>query len=179
MSRRRAEEVDTSLLATQGAALERRFPLTDFERLRELLAEDEGEGDAERMVSARFAFSSEEGRAVALVEIDALLPVVCQRCLRTIEWPVATRSRLAFVDAADAGATETDDRDNFATRAGHVALHAIVEEELLLALPLVATHADLADCGALASGKLTPDVPDAAGEAQRPFAGLRELLDRK
>ena len=177
MSRPRAEEVDTSLLATQGAALERRFPLSDFERLRGLLAESEG--DAQRTVSARFAFSSEDGRAVALVEIDALLPVVCQRCLRTVEWPVAARSRLAFVDAADAGATETDDRDNFATRAGHVALHAIVEEELLLALPLVARHADPADCGALAPGKLAPGVPAAAGEAQRPFAGLRELLDRK
>jgi uncharacterized protein len=177
MSRPRAEEVDTSLLAAQGAALERRFPLSDFERLRGLLAQ--GEGEAARTVRARFSFAREEGRAVALVEIDGQLPLVCQRCLGTIEWPVATRSRLAFVEAADAGSVETGDRDNFATRAGLVALGAIVEEELLLALPLVATHADPSACGALASPQPASGAAPVVQEAQRPFAGLRELLGRK
>jgi uncharacterized protein len=55
-----------------------------------------------------------------------------------------------------------------------VDLHALVEDELLLSLPLVPRH-EAEDCGprALAAG---PDEEDDARETTRPFAGLRELL---
>jgi uncharacterized protein len=177
MSRARAEEVDTSLLAAQGAALERRFPLSDFDRLRGLLAEAEGE--VAREVRARFRFAREQERAVALVEVEARLPLVCQRCLRTLEWPIKSSSRLAFVDAADAGGSDIGGRDTFETHAGHVELAAVVEEELLLALPLVANHAMPADCATLAAAQPAPGAASTADTTQRPFAGLRELLDRK
>jgi uncharacterized protein len=181
MSASRAEEVDVSLLATQGAALERRFPLSDFGRLQKLLATPPL--DRAHAVRARFEFALEHQRPVARVEVKASLPLVCQRCLQMIEWPVASSAQLVFVDGA-AATGEIDGRDVYETRAGHVALAGVVEEELLLALPLVAMHAAAAECEALASPMAAPaaatgQATPTAGDAQRPFAGLKELLGRK
>jgi uncharacterized protein len=58
---------------------------------------------------------------------------------------------------------------------GRVALSELVEEELLLAVPLVPRHEDLRECGPAAEAA----APQADEEAvQRPFAGLGELLKR-
>ena len=53
---------------------------------------------------------------------------------------------------------------------GRIALRDLVEEELLLVVPLVPRHEDEADCGRVAS--------DEADVRQTPFAGLGELLKR-
>jgi uncharacterized metal-binding protein YceD (DUF177 family) len=76
-------------------------------------------------------------------------------------------------------AAQTDDLEPYETQGGRVALQDVVEEELLLALPLVATHAATDACKALAPTlEESDDVPSVAA-AQRPFAGLKELLGRK
>ena len=177
MSGPRAEEVDVLLLAAQGAALERRFPLSDFGRLRGLLAAPRV--PEAREVRARFGFAEEQGRPVALVEVETSLPLVCQRCLQPVDWPVRSAARLAFVDATVAAATEVDGRDAFETRAGHLRLIDVVEEELLLALPLVATHTAPAACELLEAPGVPPQEASTAEHAQRPFEGLKELLGRK
>jgi uncharacterized protein len=177
MSGPRAEEVDVSLLAVQGAVLERRYPLSDFNRLRESVVAL-SEHDAHE-VRARFVFAREQGRPVALVDVEASLPLACQRCLRPIEWPVKSSARLAFVGETDGTADDIDEHDAYEMRAGHVTLIEVVEEELLLALPLVATHTAPADCEFLASPVAAPDRAPTAEKSQRPFAGLKELLGRK
>ena len=53
---------------------------------------------------------------------------------------------------------------------GRIALRDLVEEELLLAVPLVPRHENEADCGRTASTE--------ADVTQTPFAGLGELLKR-
>ena len=177
MSGPRAEEVDVFLLAAQGGALERRFPLSDFDRLRGVLVAPRV-AEA-REVRARLTFSEEQGRPVALVEVEASLPLTCQRCLQQVSWPVTSATRLAFVDATAAASAEVDGRDAFETRAGHVKLIDVVEEELLLALPLVATHTAPAACEVLAPPGAAPQQASTAERAQRPFEGLKELLGRK
>ena len=61
---------------------------------------------------------------------------------------------------------------------GRVALEELVEEQLLLAMPLVAMHADAAICRqrlavSASEGKVEPQEPK-----QRPFAGLRDLMKK-
>ena len=177
MSKPRADEVDVNQLAAQGAVVERRFPLSGCARLRDLLAP--GQSKQPREIRARFSFAREQGNPAALVEVEASLPLTCQRCLQPVEWPVASASRLVFVDEAAGGATIDDGRDAFETRGGQAALVEIAEEELLLALPLVATHQNPADCAALAQPATGPGTPTAAEHGQRPFEGLKELLGKK
>ena len=171
------EELDVFQLAAQDAVFDRRFSLSDFDRLRGLLiAENECDG---RGVGARFEFSRARGRPVALVEVAASLPLVCQRCLRPVNWPVASVGRIAFVEGTSTASDEVDGREPYETRGGRVRLIEVVEEELLLALPLVATHGSPALCEQLASPMSALENAGPAGDAQRPFAGLKELLGGK
>jgi uncharacterized metal-binding protein YceD (DUF177 family) len=64
---------------------------------------------------------------------------------------------------------------------GRLALEEFVEDELLLALPLVPMHATPAECAlqlAAAAADSAADAPPAARPTQRPFAELRDLLKR-
>jgi uncharacterized protein len=169
--------VDVNQLAAQGAVVERRFPLSDFGRLRGMLAL--AQALQAREIRARFSFALEQGSPAALVEVAGSLPLTCQRCLQPVEWPVASSSRLVFVDGAEGALAANDGRDAFETHAGHAALIEIAEEELLLALPLVATHADPAACEALVPAAAEPGEPKAEEHGQRPFEGLKELLGKK
>ena len=63
-------------------------------------------------------------------------------------------------------------------REGRISAGELVEEELLLALPIVPLHGELRECAVPASAPLVADeVP--AHVTQRPFAGLAELLRHK
>jgi uncharacterized metal-binding protein YceD (DUF177 family) len=54
----------------------------------------------------------------------------------------------------------------------------LIEEQVLLGLPLVPMHAMAAECGASATViEAVADEPT-ADEKQRPFANLRQLLDK-
>jgi uncharacterized metal-binding protein YceD (DUF177 family) len=56
---------------------------------------------------------------------------------------------------------------------GKIALRDLVEEELLLSVPLVPRHDDPRECGVSADEATEDDG------MQKPFAGLGELLKRK
>jgi uncharacterized protein len=177
MSRPPEPEVDVSQLASEEAEFEKRFLLSDFGRLRDVMAPVQG-GDS-RPVRARFRFATEQGRAVALVNVETVLALTCQRCLDPVDWPVASSTRIAFVGAAEMAAAQSDDLEPYETQGGRVALQDVVEEELLLALPLVAAHPVTDACKAHAPMlEESDDVPSGA-PAQKPFAGLKELLGRK
>jgi uncharacterized protein len=181
MSGPRAEEVDVQHLASQGGTIDREYPLSDFRRVQDLLPAmvgPETAGNEPRAVRARFGFARAGGRAVAEVQVKAELPLICQRCLQPMLWPVDSMATLVFVAAIEAGAEEIDGRDVFEAPGGHVALGAVVEEELLLALPLVATHARQGDCAEIGRAGARSAKP-VRTDAQRPFAELRELLGRK
>ena len=98
--------------------------------------------------------------------------LVCQRCLQPMPHELRADSRLAFV-------TQESDR----VPAGHdaipgdpkrVDLEALVEDELLLALPVIARHPAGADCRL--PGDAAPVETAAAPGMRRPFAGLKDLL---
>jgi uncharacterized metal-binding protein YceD (DUF177 family) len=54
----------------------------------------------------------------------------------------------------------------------------VIEEQVLLGLPLVPMHATAAECGAVAAALDAVVDEPAADEKQKPFANLRQLLDK-
>jgi uncharacterized protein len=80
---------------------------------------------------------------------------------------------------AEADAAEVpEELEPVLARSGSISAGELVEEELLLALPIVALHEELRECA------VPPAAPLLADEApehvtQRPFAGLDELLRHK
>ena len=115
------------------------------------------------------------GRRLPAVEgrISARIPAVCQRCLGTME--LACDEELKFLlvapgeSAAAAGAA--DDFEIWELDEATIRPLDILEEALIMAMPLSALHGPGEGCDAPA------DVgPAVSGETNRPFAGLRSQI---
>jgi uncharacterized protein len=106
----------------------------------------------------------------------ATLTLQCQRCLQPIDWPVAVDSRFRFAATEDDAArldAESDDDDVLALQR-ELDLRALLEDELLLALPIVPRHAVCTPPAPLADQGSEADEPP----TQRPFAALEALRKR-
>jgi uncharacterized protein len=156
------DRVDCARLAEDAAVLERVYALSELPRLQDFLA------DAHGSLRARFAFSKlEAGRAGATVAVQATPRLVCQRCLQSFELPLISDSEIEFA-VSEADAPVQSPREIYLMDEGLVSLRELAEEELLLALPVVAACGTPEICGRAPS-------PD---ERQRPFAVLQDLLKK-
>src|ERR1700744_5043212 len=155
-----SDGVDCARMAADAAVLERAYPLSEMSRLRDLLADMRGS------VKARFAFTKlEAGRLGATVAVQAAPRLVCQRCLQGFALPVSSESDIEFA-ASEADAPEDSPRAIYLMSEGTVSLRELAEEELLLALPVIASCATPETCG---------QAPMPEGR-HRPFAVLQDLL---
>ena len=164
-----ADKVDVEVLATEGASFERRYDLDRFARLADVIAAPGGEAVAR----FRFLHLAEDVPGCEL-SVEAEASLRCERCLEIFRQPLRSQARLAFVAGeADEGRVP-DDCEAVTLGPDRASLSELVEDELLLSLPVVPLHGEGTACAAeraVAAG-------DAAGTAEthRPFAGLKELL---
>jgi uncharacterized protein len=107
--------------------------------------------------------ASAQGKPALRLAAAGTLEFVCQRCLEALRMPIDVQSELelaesqAGIDAAD------DDVDRvLATRS--MAVAELVEDEVILALPMVPMHA-----------RCTAAIGAAPTERVSPFAGLAAL----
>jgi uncharacterized protein len=165
------DRVDCAHLADDAAVLERVYPLGEMPRLQDLLA------DARGSVRATFAFAKlGSGRTGATIAVEAAPQLVCQRCLQGFAFDAAGRSEVEFSSGAGAGPSVSQ-REVFSTRDGLVSLRELAEEELLLALPIVAMHPPAA-CGRAPAFEGARAISDPPGDRSRPFSGLQDLLKK-
>ena len=163
MSPHPGQQHEVAALAADEAVIEAEIALADLERIRPLLRGDAG------MARGQFRFHRESALAVAEGHVSATLTLTCQRCLGEMTLPVDTDSRLAFVANAAASADVTRAREPVIILDGQVSLATLIEEELLLALPLAPMHRDASDCHVRPGEQA--DQP-----RHKPFAGLRDLM---
>ena len=159
--------VDVERLADAGECRENDLSLASLPRLAPDLALTDG------TVHARIGFARERKQPVADIEVRARLPLRCQRCLQPVWLDVDQQSRVWLV--TDLAKVDRDEMglEPILAPEGHIALRDLIEEELLLAVPLVPRHEDESDC---TTGSSEPEEEEVV---QRPFAGLGELLKRK
>jgi uncharacterized protein len=156
-----SDRVDCARLADDGVVLERQYPLSELPRLQDLLA------DARGSLTARFAFATVgDGRAGASVAVQADPQLICQRCLKGFAFKVAADSEIEFA-SSEADAPADSLREIYLMDDGSVSLRELAEEELLLALPLVA----------VCSTEICGRVPELEKKS-RPFAALQDLLKK-
>jgi uncharacterized protein len=159
--------LDVAGLARGGAAVEREFAIAGFARLRDRLAAPTGSAQA------RAEFGLEGHWPVARLAVTAEVVLTCQRCLGPVRRKLESASRLVF---ADEGAPELP--EGYEPVGGdprRLDLAALVEDELLLGLPLIPQHEAGEDC-ALPGGGEAADDDTQTVEMLRPFAGLKDLL---
>lgn len=174
------DQVNAKELSARAAVVERRLGAEQLPRLQE------AGGLKGTRIDALLRFGTFGGRTTVDVRVAGNAVVTCQRCLQACEWPVDETAQVMVVRDEDEDVP--GGYEPFVGSPEHLSLAAVIEEQLLLALPLVPMHAaDDARC--LAAGtNVEPLVPSAAPEAgappaavekQTPFANLRELLERK
>ena len=169
MSRVPQEPLDALNLAAAATVVEREFRLAEFARLVDRLAAPEGAAEV------RMAFRSAAGVPTGELRVHALAMLTCQRCLGPMRRTLESTAQLAFVAREDAPVPA--DHEAIAGDPRRVNLMALVEDELLLSLPLIAVHGADEECMApgLQAARDTSSGPPAK-EMRRPFAGLKELL---
>lgn len=168
-------------------------PLTDYidpRRLCVLGKVYEGEvalGDLPRrapMVSSqgsavyRLAFDRDtERRAVIAVDVRADLVLTCQRCLSPMTFDVVAQARLAVVAGPDEAARLPDNLDPLWVEDDRILLRDLVEDELILAVPVAPRHRS-DDCAVrLNELKRVVDDENASPDDDKPapFAALAAL----
>ena len=126
---------DPRKLARQGLQFTGSLALKQFDRLVASLADDQGEVK----VSLHF-YMSEDHRVVLEGRVEAELQVICQRCLDVAQLPVSAEFNLMGVLSDDQAKSLPEDFDPLMLQEEPMALVPLLEEELLLSLPLVAYH---------------------------------------
>jgi len=99
------------------------------------------------------------------------LPLECQRCLKPVDVPLAIERSFLFVHGEDAAAQlDTDSEDDVLALTRTLDLRELIEDELLLALPIVPRH-ELCRVPLVAPA----DEAEAVEEKPNPFAALAAL----
>jgi uncharacterized protein len=145
------------------------LPVASMPRLCGMLASDSGE------VEFELEFGRDElGTAYLDVRANAPLTVICQRSLEPFVLPVVVDNRLGLIrsEREESGLSPGCEpllvEDN-----GMLVSADVIEDELLLALPLVPINPD----STLPDEVTSPELDDSPsqGRTDNPFAVLREL----
>jgi uncharacterized protein len=157
--------IDGFEFASAGAIQQGVWPLSDLQRLRDMLASDAGEV-AYRVQGTR----DENGRPALRLRVEGTLQLRCQRCLEALAFEVKVEDLLVL--AATLSEIHAEPADAHAPDrilAGkEMPLRELVEDELILALPYAPRHESCA--------------PRAAAQEEHggsPFASLRGLMRDK
>ncbi len=169
MSGDRVLRLDPFKAADQRRCLELSVPLSSFKRLQSVLLESEGE------VSCKFVFSKGERNEIWIqFEYRARLTLRCERCLGKVAQLLEDTVRLRLVDSAVELAR--DDEESIEVGERGLYLPDVIEDELLLALPLIPKHGQYGQCDPESVRWLkTTDGSSTDEQAENPFAILRKL----
>ncbi len=180
MSRDRAEWHEVQALVARAAQVRIDCALRDLPRIAPLLTRDDGSATgAFRFYRLRAAADAPQGCDAAECSVSALLPMTCQRCLGEVQIQAQGSAHLAFIDDEAGVSGVPESHDPVIMTAGRVSLTELVEEELLLAMPIVPLHADPAQCQPRPlEADENPADAVASAPKQTPFAGLRELMKK-
>lgn len=141
------------------------MPVARFARLKASLYDESGD------INARVRFSTSAGIPCLDGEVQAELQLECQRCLEAVTHQAAGVFRFGLVTNEDEAALLPKEFEPLLLSEGEQSLIEIIEDELILCLPIVARHEE--DCVAVASGQLDEKTT----ETYKPFAGLKALMD--
>ncbi|WP_422133348.1 YceD family protein [Endozoicomonas sp. ALD040] len=133
---------DPRKFARQGRQFQGSLALSQFDRLVSSLVDDRGEVQ----VDLRFSLS-ENNRVVLEGHVEAELSMICQRCLDVAKLSVRADLHLMGVLTDEQAKALPEDFEPLMYGDEPVELLPILEEELILALPLVAYHPP-EDCSA-------------------------------
>ncbi len=173
------EKLDVAALAHDGASLAGEWPAASLERLADSAAP---EAPASGWPALQWRLAGEirqpkGGKPQVWLHLTASgqVALTCQRCLKPVHEDLDIDRWIRFVDTeAEAAALDVDSDDDVLALPRHLDARELIEDELLLALPLVPRHEVCPEPLPQATEDEAPEVE----ERPNPFAKLAALKRR-
>ncbi|HEX5960342.1 MAG TPA: YceD family protein [Rhodanobacteraceae bacterium] len=164
--------VDAERMVAGRRSFEGALPVAELPRLVEALAKDTGE------IAYNLDFESGQlGGSELHVRLAGRLTLQCQRTLQPFEWPVTVDTRLGLLASEDDAAGLPGQCEPLLLENGALHPRRVIEDELLLALPLVPVKpGSEALQGEWNTSVQAPGNAAHAAAVARPFADLRKLI---
>ena len=165
--------VDTRKIFLQEGGIAGTVALERLPRFRETLASDAGS------VSVELEFTTNEsGQRVILGRLRAEVDVICQRCLEPLGIVLQDDIKLALVKDEAAIKQLEADFDPWICPDIKLQLAGLVEEQLMLCMPIVSYHST-AECSTKLDYTLAPDSANgtSANGRTNPFSVLKSLKE--
>jgi len=175
-------KLDVAAFAQDGASLQGEWPAHSLSRLADAAAPEEP-ASAWPLVKWRLRGERREPRGVEPqtwlhLEATATVSLTCQRCLQPVQEHLDLSRAFLFVRDEDLAASlDADSEDDVLALSKHLDALELVEDELLLSLPLVPRHDTCPQPLPVSSTELPEDAADEA--RPNPFAALASLKGRK
>lgn len=167
--------LDVQAFASDAGELAGRWPMRRFERVVKMVHAESPAAESDEVVwSARGEQRAQRGApAQTWLHLTARtrLYLECQRCLQPVETALDVDRWFRFVAGEDAAAqVDADSEDDVLALTRTLDVAELIEDELLLALPLVPRHSQC-------PSPLLPPVErdDTPADRPNPFAGLAAL----
>ena len=168
-SERLPHTVSPAKLAQRRIVMCGNIPLGSLDRLCEQLIGSDGD------VELQLEFGKDDqGFTTITGSASTQVELICQRCMSEMELELNAKIALALV-ADDEAASKLPGRYEpiLADDSGFLALRSLVEDDLILALPIVAKHD--ASCGFVDENSSVEEEIEAETSAENPFSVLEIL----
>ena len=171
--------INLQALATSGEPMIERTPLQNLERLANESIGLQPEIMSKMVVDWQAAAELRTGAAGQMdtwlhLRASTSVPMTCQRCMGAVQTPLQVDQWYRFVASEEIAMAEDDaSEEDLLVMAPQFDLGCLLEDELLMALPLVPMHDECPVLPAFSVGVI--DVPADMAEKPNPFAALAQL----
>jgi uncharacterized protein len=164
------DRLDLCAMAEAGRSLRGRIRLASLERVLPLVESSEGEFEVLLELG-----KDQDGTRYLSGSIQGTLMLQCQRCLEPMEFPLHVKFRLGLVHDQEEAQRLAERYEPLLVTQEPACLAEVVEDEILLALPIAPLHGDLGRCQGLVAEYQTA----AATPRDKPFAVLAQLKHKQ
>ncbi|RDH83726.1 MAG: metal-binding protein [endosymbiont of Galathealinum brachiosum] len=153
-----------------GFEIQGKLPIKQLKRLSESLLSNDGD------LTVELKFDRIGPVPFIVGHITAQLELKCQRCMQSMAHPVDLHFKLGMVQKEEQIEKLPEDMEPYLIETDNNHLPDMLEEELLLALPLVAMHEF--DCSDYLQKQVLEqqDEVEKPEEKENPFSVLKDLL---
>jgi uncharacterized protein len=154
---------DLESLAGRGGVLSGELQLSKLTRLVGMLHSDAGS------VKASLKFGQRRGGALEVeLTYTAAIEPTCQRCLEPFRYVLAGTAKVVLVGAGSTLDTVPEGYEPFEISDGRLLPAELIEDELIVSMPLAPKHERLEDCGSVARSLVAAEGSSAAaGSAEQ------------
>ncbi|MES2911704.1 MAG: DUF177 domain-containing protein [Pseudomonadota bacterium] len=174
-----ASRLNMQAFAKEGEPLIAITPLGKFERLAAELREPEPDSSVSWQADAELRSGSGSEEDVWLhLQAKTTVTLTCQRCMAAMQAPLDVDQWYRFVATEEIAMAEDDEsEEDLLVLEPQFDLTAVLEDELLMALPLVPMHERCPVAPKLSAG--ADEMSEVEEEKPNPFAVLAQLKNAK